>query len=83
MSKESSLKSHCFGTSLKLLGSLLYAQGPCRDSSLREPSRWCVLDVENTCLNRPFWTGLRAKQDIIQGAWGRRVLQQERSHVSL
>ena len=79
MSKESSLKSHCFGTSLKLLGSLPYAQGPCRDSSLRVPSQWYQLVVENTCLNRPFWTGLRAKHDIIQGARDR--LCKEQAHA--
>ena len=79
MSKERPLKSHCFGTSQKLLGSLLYAREPCRDSSLREPSRWCELDVENTCLNRLFWTGLRAKHDIIQGARDR--LCKEQAHA--
>ena len=79
MSKESSLKSHCFGTSLKLLGSLPYAREPCRDSSLREPSRWCELDVENTCLNRSFWTGSRPKHDIIQGARDR--LCKEQAHA--
>ena len=79
MSKERPLKSHCFGTSQMLLGSLLYAREPCRDSSLREPSRWCELDVENTCLNRLFWTGLRPKHDIIQGARDR--LCKEQAHV--
>ena len=83
MSKESSLKSHCFGTSLKLLGSLPYAREPCRDSSLREPSRWCVLDVENTCLNRSFWTGSRSKHDIIGGAWSRCYLNQETAYATL
>ena len=79
MSMESPLKSHCFGTSLKLLGSLPYAREPCCVSSLREPSRWCELDVENTCLNRLFWTGLRPKHDIIQGARDR--LCKEQAHV--
>ena len=79
MSKERPLKSHCFGTSLKLLGSLLYAQGPCRDSSLRVPSQSYQLVVENTCPNRLFWTGLRAKHDIIQGARDR--LCKEQAHA--
>ena len=72
-----------FGPYQKQLGSLLYVKELCRDLSIRVPSQSSQLDVENVCLNRQFWTGLRAKHDIIQGAWGRRVLQQERSHVSL
>ena len=70
MSKERSLKSHCFGLSQKRLVSLLYVKELCRDLSIRVPSQWCQLVVENTCLNGLFWTGLKPKHDIIQGAQG-------------
>jgi len=79
MSKERPLKSHCFGPYQKQLVGLLYVQGPCRDLSIRVPSQSYQLVVENTCLNRQFWTGLRAKHDIIQGARDR--LCKEQAHV--
>jgi len=72
-----------FGPSQKQLGSLLYAKELCRDLSIRVPSQSSQLGGANVCHKELFWSGLRAKHDIIQGAWGRRVLQQERSHVSL
>ena len=68
--RRSPLKSHCSGLCQKRLVNLLYAHELYRDSSITVPSQWCDMDVENTCLNRPFWTGLRAKHDIIQGAQG-------------
>ena len=79
MSKERPLKSHCFGLSQKQLGSLLYVHELCRDLSIRVPSQWYQLVVENTCLNRQFWTGLRAKHDIIGGARDR--LCKEQAHA--
>ncbi len=79
MSKERPLKNHCSGLCQKRLGSLLYVKELCRDSSLRVPSQSYQLVVENTCLNRLFWTGLRAKHDIIQGARDR--LCKEQAHA--
>ena len=79
MSMESPLKSHCFGLCQKRLVNLLYAHELYRDVSMRVPSQWCDMDVENTCLNGLFWTGLRAKHDIIQGARDR--LCKEQAHV--
>ena len=81
--RRTPLKSHCFGPSQKLLDNLLYVQELCRDSSIREPFQWCETDVENTCLNRPFWTGLRPKHDIIGGAWSRCYLNQEKAYATL
>ena len=77
--RRSPLKSHCSGLCQKQLVSLLYVREPYRDSSITVPSQWCELDVENTCLNGLFWTGLRAKHDIIQGARDR--LCKEQAHV--
>jgi len=79
MSKERPLKSHCSGLCQKRLGSLLYVKELCRDLSIRVPSQWYQLVVENTCPNRLFWTGLRAKHDIIQGARDR--LCKEQAHA--
>ncbi len=79
MSKESPLKSHCSGLCQKRLVNLLCAHELYRDSSITVPSQWCDMDVENTCLNELFWTGLRPKHDIIQGARDR--LCKEQAHV--
>ncbi len=77
--RRSPLKSHCSGLCQKRLVNLLYAHELYRDSSITVPSQWCDMDAENTCLNRLFWTGLRAKHDIIQGARDR--LCKEQAHV--
>ena len=77
--RRSLLKSHCSGLCQKRLVNLLYAHELYRDSSITVPSQWCDMDVENTCLNGLFWTGLRAKHDIIQGARDR--LCKEQAHV--
>ncbi len=77
--RRSPLKSHCSGLCQKRLVNLLYAHELYRDVSMRVPSQWCDMDVENTCLNGLFWTGLRAKHDIIQGARDR--LCKEQAHV--
>ena len=68
-----------FGLSQKQLVSLLYVKELCRDLSIRGPSQWYQLVVENTCLNRLFWTGLKPKHDIIQGARDR--LCKEQAHA--
>ena len=77
--RRSPLKSHCSGLCQKRLVNLLYVREPYRDSSITVPSQWCDMDVENTCLNGLFWTGLRAKHDIIQAARDR--LCKEQAHV--
>ena len=68
-----------FGRFVKRLGNSLFAHGPCQDLSIRGSSRWCDMEGENTCLDRLFWTGLRPKHDIIQGARDR--LCKEQAHV--
>ena len=68
-----------FGLSQKQLVSLLYVHELYRDLSIRVLSEWYQLGAENTCLNRLFWTGLRAKHDIIQGARDR--LCKEQAHA--
>ena len=77
--RRSPLKNHCSGLCQKRLVSLLYVKELCRDLSIRGPSQWCQSVVENTCLNGLFWTGLRAKHDIIQGARDR--LCKEQAHA--
>jgi len=72
-----------FGLYQKQLSSLLYVKELCRDLSIRVPSQRYQLVVENTCLNRQFWTGLRAKHDIIQRAWSRCYLIQEKAYATL
>ena len=68
------------GQPQKQLGNLKLARGLClvwlpRASFLR--SR---LDELFVCRNRLFWTGLKPKHDIIQGAWDR--LCKEQAHAT-
>ena len=77
--RRSPLKSHCSGLCQKRLVNLPYAHELYRDLSMRVPSQWCDMDIENTYQNKLFWTGLRPKHDIIQGARDR--LCKEQAHA--
>ena len=46
-------------------------------------SRWYKLGGVGVCQNRQFWTGSRAKHDIIWGAWGQCNLHREKAHATL
>ncbi len=72
-----------YGRLMKLQNTLQFMSRRWPGLSIKESFRRYELDDVYGYPNRQFWTGLRAKHDIIWGAWGRRVLQQERSHVSL
>ena len=74
---------HYYGRRMKLQNTSQFIPRRCPGLSITESFRRYALDDVYGYPNRPYWTGLRPKHDIIQGAWGRRVLQQERSHVSL
>ena len=70
--------SYC-GLLVKLPGNLMYAKRQYTDSSTRVPSQRCDMEGEYTSLESQFWTGLRARHDIIWGAWDR--LCKEQAHV--
>jgi len=77
--RRTPLKNHCFGPSQKLLVNSLYVHGLCLVWLPRTFYLRSNLDELFVFQNRPFWTGLRAKHDIIGGAWDR--LCKEQAHA--
>ena len=73
------MKNICFLIKNRLQKYSTLVRKPYRDLLIKESFRLSELDVENTCLNGLFWTGLRAKHDIIQGARDR--LCKEQAHA--
>ena len=72
------MNNYC-GQSVKLQYTLGFMPGPYPGSSTKEYSRRCELDDVYGYPNRQFWTGLKPRHDIIQGARDR--LCKEQAHV--
>ena len=68
-----------YGRLMKLQNTLRFIQRRCPGLSKKESFRRCELDDVYGYPNKQFWTGLRAKHDIIQGARDR--LCKEQAHV--
>ena len=68
-----------YGRLMKLQNTLRFIQRRCPGLSIKESFRRCELDDVYGYPNKQFWTGLRAKHDIIQGARDR--LCKEQAHV--
>ena len=68
-----------YGRLMKLQNTLQFISRRCPGLSKKESFRRCELDDVYGYPNKQFWTGLRAKHDIIQGARDR--LCKEQAHV--
>ena len=68
-----------YGPLMKLQNTLQFIPRRCPGLSIKESYRRYELDDVYGYPNRQFWTGLRAKYDIIQGAWDR--LCKEQAHA--
>jgi hypothetical protein len=71
MKKNRFVKSLCSGVGLKLQYNLGYLTERSTNSSRKAHFHRCRLEGVYWCQGKPFWTGLRTKHDIIQGAWDR------------
>mgnify|MGYP000400921560 FL=1 len=68
-----------YGRLMKLQNTLQFMPRRCPGLSIKESYRRYELDDVYGYPNRQFWTGLRAKHDIIQGARDR--LCKEQAHA--
>ena len=68
-----------YGPLMKLQNTLQFMPRRCPGLSIKESYRRYELDDVYGYPNRQFWTGLRAKHDIIQGARDR--LCKEQAHA--
>ncbi len=72
-----------YGQLMKLQNTLQFMSRRCPGLSKKESFRRYELDAVYGYLNSQFWTGLRAKHDIIWGAWSRSNLIQEKAYATL
>ena len=68
-----------YGRLMKLQNTLQFMLRRCPGLSIKESYRRYELDDVYGYTNRQFWTGVKAKQDIIQGARDR--LCKEQAHA--
>ena len=59
-----------YGRLMKLQNTLQFMSRRCPGLSIKESFRRCELDDVYVYPNGQFWTGLKPKHDIIQGAQG-------------
>jgi len=71
MKKNRFMKSLCSGVALRLQCNLAYPAERWANSSNKAHFHRCQSEGVYWCQDKPFWTGLRPKHDIIQGAWDR------------
>ncbi len=74
---------HYYGRRMKLQNTSQFIPRRCPGLSITESFRRYELDDVYEYPNRPFWTGLRPKHDIIGGAWSRCYLIQEKAYATL
>ncbi len=72
-----------YGRLMKLQNTLQFMSRRCPGLSIKESFRRYELDDVYGYPNRQFWTGLKPKHDIIQGAWSRCYLIQEKAYATL
>ena len=72
-----------YGRLMKLQNTLQFMSRRWPGLSIKESFRRYELDAVYGYPNRLFWIGLRAKHDIIQGAWSRCYLIQEKAYATL
>ena len=68
-----------YGRLMKLQNTLQFMSRRWPGLSIKESFRRYELDDVCECPSKQFWTVLRPKHDIIQGAWGR--LCKEQAHA--
>ena len=72
-----------YGRLMKLQNTLQFMSRRWPGLSIKESFRRYELDDVYGYPNRQFWTGLKPKHDIIQGAWSRCYLNQETAYATL